>query len=112
MLYPTELRARLPHSTNRFPLHAAARVRVNSMMRRALAILVAGCSLAAAQDSTSQDSTAMRDALEWTVALRGRFAQMSNRVVRVHATAGIAALVCRESPADAWCVCGAFRGRP
>jgi len=38
----------------------------------------------------------MRDALEWSVAQRGRLAQMANPVVRVHGTAGLAAVVCAE----------------
>ncbi len=54
----------------------------------------------------AQDSDKMRDALEWTVALRGRMAQMSNPVVRVHGIASVARLVC---PLDPVAASGLFR---
>jgi hypothetical protein len=54
----------------------------------------------------AQDTNKLRDALEWTVALRGRMTQMSNPVVRVHGTASIARLVC---PLDPVAASGLFR---
>jgi hypothetical protein len=65
-------------------------------MRATVALLLAFACAAFAQDP---DNT--RDALEWTVALRGRMAQMANPVVRVHGTAGIARVVCRVDPVTA-----------
>jgi hypothetical protein len=49
----------------------------------------------------AQDADKTRDALEWTVALRGRMAQMANPVVRVHGIAAIARVVCPLDPATA-----------
>ena len=60
-------------------------------MKRVLIFLLGGSFLTAAQDPAK-----LRDALEWTVAQRGRMAQMTNPVVRVHGTASLAALVCAE----------------
>ena len=54
----------------------------------------------------AQDANKSRDALEWTVALRGRMAQMSNPVVRVHGIASVARLVC---PLDPVAASGLFR---
>ena len=54
----------------------------------------------------AQDANKVRDALEWTVALRGRMAQMSNPVVRVHGIASVARLVC---PLDPVAASGLFR---
>src|SRR5262245_57883820 len=60
-------------------------------MTRVLSLCIAGCCVALAQDATR-----LRDALEWTVAQRGRMAQMTNRVVQVHGVASLGALVCAE----------------
>ena len=65
-------------------------------MRRAFILLIAGCRITAAQDSVK-----LRDALEWTIALRGRMAQMTNPVVRVHGVASVAGLVCPLSQGEA-----------
>jgi hypothetical protein len=65
-------------------------------MRATVALLLAFACAAFAQDP---DKT--RDALEWTVALRGRMAQMANPVVRVHGIAGIARMVCPLDPVTA-----------
>src|SRR6185436_10544811 len=54
----------------------------------------------------AQDANKLRDALEWTVALRGRMTQMANPVVRIHGTASIARLVC---PVDPVAASGLFR---
>ena len=54
----------------------------------------------------AQDTNRLRDALEWTVAVRGRMTQMANPVVRVHGTASIARLVC---PLDPVAASGLFR---
>ena len=60
-------------------------------MRRTVSLLVAACCGAVAQDANK-----LRDALEWTIAQRGRFSRMLNPVVRAHATASLGALVCAE----------------
>ena len=65
-------------------------------MRAIAALLLAFTSTAFAQEA---DKT--RDALEWTVALRGRMAQMANPVIRVHGIASIARVVCRVDPVTA-----------
>jgi hypothetical protein len=65
-------------------------------MRATVALLLAFACAALAQDT---DQT--RDALEWTVALRGRMAQMASPVVRVHGIAGIARVVCPVDPVTA-----------
>jgi hypothetical protein len=52
--------------------------------------------LTAASVAFAQDSPKLRDALEWTTAQRGRMNEMTNRVVRVHGTASLAAVVCAE----------------
>ena len=65
-------------------------------MRATVALLLAFTSTAFAQDA---DKT--RDALEWTVALRGRMAQMSSPVVRVHGIASVARVVCPLDPVTA-----------
>ena len=65
-------------------------------MKRGLALLIAASAAANAQDAVK-----LRDALEWTVAQRGRMAQMTNPVVRVHGTAGLAAVVCAEDRSQA-----------
>src|SRR5690349_13784719 len=65
-------------------------------MRRGLSFLIAIGIAAGAEDAAK-----LRDALEWTIAQRGRMAQMTNPVVRVHGTAGLAAVVCAESPTEA-----------
>ncbi len=65
-------------------------------MRATVAFLLAFTSTAFAQDAGKT-----RDALEWTVALRGRMAQMANPVVRVHGIASIAHVVCPLDPATA-----------
>jgi len=49
----------------------------------------------------AQDQRALRDALEWTTAQRGRMAEMTNRVVRVHGTASLAGLICASDPVTA-----------
>src|SRR6185369_8125126 len=49
----------------------------------------------------AQDANKLRDALEWTVALRGRMTQMATPVVRIHGTASIARLVCPLDPVAA-----------
>src|SRR5260370_23136299 len=49
----------------------------------------------------AQDAGKTRDALEWTVALRGRMAQMASPVVRVYGIAGIARVVCPLDPVTA-----------
>jgi hypothetical protein len=63
------------------------------VVKRVVVLLVAASCVAAAQDPAR-----LRDALEWTVAQRGRMAQMSNPVVRVHGTASLGAVVCAEDP--------------
>ena len=70
-------------------------------MTRALAALLA-CGGAA----FAQDANKTRDALEWTVALRGRMAQMTNPVVRVHGIANVARVV---SPLDPVAASGLYR---
>jgi hypothetical protein len=65
-------------------------------MRATVALLLAFVCAAFAQDA---DKTI--DALEWTVALRGRMAQMASPVVRVHGIAAIARLVCPLDPVTA-----------
>ena len=60
-------------------------------MGQVLSLWIAFCCAAAAQDANK-----LRDALEWTVAQRGRMAQMTNRVVQVHGIASLGALVCPE----------------
>jgi hypothetical protein len=60
-------------------------------MTRILCLWIAACCGASAQDATK-----LRDALEWTVAQRGRMAQMTNRVVQVHGIASLGALICAE----------------
>src|SRR5215475_11668420 len=54
----------------------------------------------------AQDANKRRDALEWTVALRGRMTQMANPVVRIHGIASVARLVC---PLDPVAASGLFR---
>ena len=54
-----------------------------------------------AKPEAKPDPNKLRDALEWTIALRGRMAQMSNPVVRVHGTASVARLVCPLDPVAA-----------
>src|SRR5262245_35685911 len=49
----------------------------------------------------AQDPSPLRDALEWTTAQRGRMAEMTNRVVRVHGTASLAGLICASDPVTA-----------
>ena len=49
----------------------------------------------------AQDRDPVRDAVEWTVALRGRMAQMANPVVRTYGTAGLARVVCPVDQAAA-----------
>src|SRR5437016_3474893 len=70
---------------------AAPMVRHACWMGRVLSVWIAFCCAAAAQDANK-----LRDALEWTVAQRGRMAQMTNRVVQVHGIASLGALVCAE----------------
>ena len=65
-------------------------------MRATAALLLAFAYAAFAQ---GPDNT--RDALEWTVALRGRMAQMANPVVRVHGLASVARVVCPVDPVTA-----------
>ena len=65
-------------------------------MRAIAALLLAFTSTAFAQEA---DKT--RDALEWTVALRGRMAQLANPVIRVHGIASIARVVCPVDPVTA-----------
>ena len=65
-------------------------------MRATVGLLLAFTATAFAQDP---DKT--RDALEWTVALRGRMAQMANPVVRVHGIASVARVVCPVDPVTA-----------
>ena len=72
------------------------RVVYSEKMRAAVALLLAFACAAFAQDA---DKT--RDALEWTVALRGRMAQMANPVVRVHGIASVARVVCPVDPVTA-----------
>jgi hypothetical protein len=54
------------------------------------ALVVFGCCAAC----VAQERDPLRDAVEWTVAQRGRMAQMANPVVRVHGTASLARVVC------------------
>jgi hypothetical protein len=65
-------------------------------MRATAALLLAFAGAAFAQDAGKTS-----DALEWTVALRGRMAQMANPVVRVHGIAGVARVVCPLDPVTA-----------
>lgn len=58
-------------------------------MLRGLLVLF-GCGAAC----FAQDRDPVRDAVEWTVALRGRMAQMANPVVRTYSTASLARVVC------------------
>src|SRR5713226_8115534 len=93
MLYPTELRARvmiLAHAIASTIRDARASY---CRMMRALTICLAFSAAVAAQNTYK-----LRDALEWTTALRGRMARMTNHVVDVYGTAGVAALVCKEDP--------------
>jgi len=69
-------------------LHAATHGRVISTMFRALIVAVACCAV-----SFAQERDPLRDAVEWTVSLRGRMAQMANPVVRIHGTASLARTV-------------------
>src|SRR4051794_26122525 len=62
-------------------------------MIRTSIVCIALCTAAAAQEGNR-----LRDAVEWTTALRGRMSRMTNRVVDVHGTAGVAALVCAVDP--------------
>src|SRR5260370_195339 len=65
-------------------------------MRATAALLLSlGCA------AFAQDAGTTRDALEWTVALRGRMAQMANPVVRVYGIASIARVVCPLDPVTA-----------
>jgi hypothetical protein len=64
-------------------------------MRRVLGFTLAVCGCASAQDALK-----LRDALEWTIAQRGRMAQMASPVVRVYGMASLAALVCAENPLE------------
>src|SRR5260370_32353448 len=58
------------------------------MLRGLLVLFACGATCLA------QDRDPVRDAVEWTVALRGRMAQMANPVVRTSGTAGLARVVC------------------
>jgi hypothetical protein len=49
----------------------------------------------------AQERSSVNDAVEWAVSLRGRMAQMSNPVVRVYGTAGLAHIVCPVDPSAA-----------
>src|SRR4051812_20232407 len=98
MLYPTELRARvpiLPHAIASTIRHARASY---CRMTRAWIACLVFCTVAAAQPPAAADAGKLRDALQWTTALRGRMARMTNHVVDVHGTAAVAALVCAEDP--------------
>jgi hypothetical protein len=64
------------------------------MLRTLLVLFTCGACFA-------QDRDPVRDAVEWTVALRGRMAQMANPVVRTYATAGLARVVCPVDQAAA-----------
>ncbi|MEO8369496.1 MAG: hypothetical protein ABI806_09860 [Candidatus Solibacter sp.] len=70
---------------------------------RASAVLAAAVWLAvlAPLAAFAQPTARQRDALEWTIALRGRIAQFENPVVRVHGLAGLAHLVCPLDPVAA-----------
>jgi hypothetical protein len=59
-------------------------------------VAIAVCAAALAQDKAK-----LLDALEWTAAQRGRMAEMTNRVVRVHGTASLAGLICPDDPVTA-----------
>src|SRR3954468_21052480 len=56
--------------------------------------------------SFAQPTSRQRDALEWTIALRGRIAQFENPVVRVHGLEGLAHFVC---PLDTVAASGLYR---
>jgi hypothetical protein len=64
-------------------------------MARFLSLCLVFCPLAAAQQATK-----LRDALEWTIAQRGRMQQMTNRVVQVHGIASLGMLVCPEDRSE------------
>jgi hypothetical protein len=108
-----EQRERLLHDSNRIAhsrtaLKRAQRLPVfqrHSYMGGPTAARAAICLLVPAA-LFAQDANKARDALEWTVALRGRMAQMSNPVVRVHGIASVARLVC---PVDPVAASGLFR---
>ena len=54
-------------------------------------LYIAAAAIVAAQPT-------LRDALEWTAAQRGRMARMTNRVVDIHGTAGLARALCGSDP--------------
>jgi hypothetical protein len=64
-------------------------------MRRIACLGLAVCCAAVAQDAAK-----LRDALEWTIAQRGRMQQMTNRVVQVHGIASLGMLVCPEDRSE------------
>ena len=108
-----EQRERLLHDSNRIAQSRAAlkrgqRLRMfrrHSYMGGQTGARVMVC-LLLCDTLFAQDANKARDALEWTVALRGRMAQMSNPVVRVHGIASVARLVC---PIDPVAASGLFR---
>jgi hypothetical protein len=61
-------------------------------------MLRASLALFACASCFAQERDPLRDAVEWTVSLRGRMAQMENPVVRVYGTAGLAHTLCGIDP--------------